>query len=126
MILFKQGIIKLTVHYKLESKRYFVGKKKVLVSRKLFFIPVYNNVDYVFEQTSFTGDPISPVESFRPKRLYVEDGKIYYKPHCIIHMSDKTEHTVFFEDTGSLWKYKNDLINSMPAGHIDLNVANND
>jgi hypothetical protein len=119
MILINQAIVSLTINYKLESKRFVIDRKRVVVGRKLGIIPIFEEKDYVFQ---YNGEPFSSVENFTSARLYIEDGRVYFKPHCVIHMSDKTEHRVFFEDTGSLWKYKDDLLNQL-GGHIDLKIT---
>lgn len=119
MILINQAIVRLTINYKLESKRFIIDRKRVVVRRKFGIIPVFEEKDYVFQ---YDGELFSSVENFTSARLYIEDGKVYFKPHCVIHMSDKTEHRIFFEDTGSLWKYKDDLLSQL-GGHIDLKIT---
>ena len=115
-VLFNQAIVRLVVNYKLESKRYSVKRKRVIVGRKFGVIPVYGYKEFLY---GIEGEMIMPVDEFRSKKFYIEDGKVYFKPHCVIHMVDRTSHDVYFEDTGSLWKYKDDLIKSV-GDHINI------
>ena len=99
MILFNQAVARLTVNYKLESKRYYVKRKRVIIKRKFGIIPIYGYKEFVY---GMMGESIISVEDFKSKKFYIEDGKVYFKPHCIIHMLDKTDYDVYFEDKSAL------------------------
>ena len=110
-IIFNQNICRVNVYEKLEDYiGTFVvttGKRKIGYRFKIF--PQYEKIEGVFYW--WHEDFYSSIEEFnkKQKRKYVEDKKIYYKPHCVIVTNDGNKEEVFFETKEELNSYVDKL-----------------
>jgi hypothetical protein len=105
MIIFNHGIVRILVRKKSQNLYWSVVTKKV----GPWFGP---KIEKKFVQRLWE-EPI-PIEDAKWNSSYIEDDEIYYKPHCIIYMTDKSNKEVYFETEEELTKYVDELKEKAP------------
>lgn len=119
MIIFNRSICKITIHPKSEYHDREVREFKKRIGWKWEGIipkPIYEQTLYVIKWWS--GEIVSKVEDYTHKFSYVEETRIYYKPHCCIYLVDQSKEEVYFETKDELEKYVKDLVSKEP--HIKI------
>ena len=61
---------------------------------------------------------ISSLDEYKEKNAYVENGKVYYYPHCTIYLMDESKKDVYFETVEEMEAYITELASSAP--HIKV------
>ena len=83
------------------------------IGTKYLVIPIYEIVPnaVIDEHAGFSGEYYCTVEEFNQtsEKSYIEDNKIYYKPHCTIFFGMKGYQDVYFKTVEELNNYVEDL-----------------
>jgi hypothetical protein len=105
MIIFNHGIVSISVRKKSQNLYWDVVTKKVgpLFGPKL----EKKFLRYLWDK------PI-PIEDVKLTRTYVENDRVYYKPHCVIYMANRSNEEVYFETDEELTKYVDKLKEKAP------------
>lgn len=110
-ILYVHGITRVSVYKKAEYQQLnfkLVSNFKKRVGYKFLIFPIYENIgESVINYWS--GEFYSTAKDFRHSKIFLENGKFYHKPHCLIYMSDKSSKDVYFNDVEELNKYVYEL-----------------
>jgi hypothetical protein len=119
MIIFNHAICKITVHPKSENE----NREVVTLTKKVGWgwkgiipYPILERKEFV--KRFWSDKIISSVDEYNEKNSYVEDGKVYYYPHCTIHLMDESRKDVYFETVEEMEAYVTELASSAP--HIEV------
>jgi hypothetical protein len=115
-IIFNQNICRVNVYEKLEeyNSNFVVTTEKRKIGYRFKIFPRYEEIEGVFYW--WDREFYSTIEDFskKQKRKYVEDKKIYYKPHCVIVTNDGNKEEVFFDTKEELNSYVDKLKSISP------------
>jgi len=105
MIIFNHGIVSIHVIKKGQNHYWDVITKEVgslfgTKTEKKFIRYLWNK-------------PI-PIEDAKLNKSYIENDVVYYKPHCIINMANRSTKEIYFETDEELTKYVNELKEKAP------------
>ena len=117
-IIFNHAISNIRVYPKVEdwlTNYKVVNDFKLRVGYKFFVIPVYKVIPKAVVR-GWNREFVCDANEFKHDRLFIEDDKFYYRPHCIISLNNKSHQDVYFDSVEDLDKYVSDLI--LKAPHI--------
>jgi hypothetical protein len=119
-ILFNRHITEIRVREKAQhwsSLTYGIGKRQVGTIFGIF--PRYETVEGLFGGL-YDDKYWGTIEEYNTpdRNTYFENGEFYCKPHCVICMSNGTQHTVYFKTVAELTAYADELKSIAP--HITL------
>lgn len=118
MIVFNHAITKIRVYPKLENDNRVVYDKKIRIGWNWGIIPIYKTEKWV--KKWWDNNDIGTVEEYNIESTtsYVNGDTVYYKPHCDIHLNDKSKYSKYFETKDELQEYVKEL--SSLAPHIEI------
>lgn len=126
-ILFNHAITRIGVHPNYQPNRFecsltLVENFKKRVGTKYWIFPIYEIIPQAVVRSkglfSDRCEFVCELKDFKSKYYYFKDGQIYEKPHCTIHMNDKSSRKVHFETVDELNAYVEDLKSKAP--HIEV------
>jgi hypothetical protein len=119
MIIFNHAICKITVHPKSENENREVvtlTKRAGWEWKGLIPYPILERNKFV--KRFWSDKIISSVDKYDEKNSYVDGNNVYYKPHCVIYLVDRSNKEVYFETIGEMETYVTELSSSSP--HIEV------
>jgi hypothetical protein len=74
------------------------------IGKKWFIFPVYEIIPSAVVRW-YDHSFVCSTEDFKSDKIYIEDGKIYYYPHCTFHMNDGSKEDMYFQTEENLLLY---------------------
>jgi hypothetical protein len=76
------------------------------IGRKWFIFPVYETIPSAVVKYGWSNKEfICSVENFKNTKRYIENGEIYFFPHCTFHMNDGSKEDMYFQTEENLLSY---------------------
>ena len=76
------------------------------IGRKWFIFPVYEIIPSAVVKYGWSNKEfICSVENFKNDKRYIENGEIYFLPHCTFHMNDGSKEDMYFQTEENLLLY---------------------
>jgi hypothetical protein len=79
---------------------------KIKIGRKWFIFPVYETIPSAVMRWGWSKKEfVSSVEDFKDEKRYIENGEIYFYPHCTFYMNDGSKEDMYFQTEENLLLY---------------------
>jgi hypothetical protein len=115
-IIFNHAISNIRVYPKVEdwlTNYKVVNDFKLRVGYKFFIIPVYKIIPKAVVR-GLAWEFVCDTNEFKHDRLFIEDDKFYYRPHCTIFLNNKSHQDVYFDSVEELNSYVDEIKSKAP------------